>query len=92
MTLHCACGQHLRVDDPRPGRVIQCPDCGAWQRIPPAESRPTTYRRHRRRRDDGVGSILSYPVSDGPGVALLVVLPPVMWPTLFPIRQEDTDG
>lgn len=83
--LYCACGHHLRVDDPRPGRVVQCPECGAWQRVPVPEARPAARRSRRKRADDGLRSCLLYPISDGSGVALLVVLPPIMWLMSVPV-------
>lgn len=85
-TLYCGCGNFLRVDDPKPGRVVQCPDCGAWQRLPYAVIHtPRSYRRRRRGRDDRLGQMLLYPFQDGPGLALLAVLPPVMWLMSVPV-------
>ncbi|MFO0956704.1 MAG: hypothetical protein U0800_04455 [Isosphaeraceae bacterium] len=81
----CSCGHILHSCNPEPGKVLQCPECGAWRRVP-LESRPLTYRRRGRKGPiDRLDRVLLYPLVDGPGVALLVVLPPVMWLLSVPI-------
>lgn len=82
----CSCGHVLTARNPEPGKVLQCPECGAWRRVPEIESRPLrSSRRRRKGRIDRLDRVLLYPLLDGPGVALLVILPPVMWLLSVPI-------
>lgn len=88
LSLHCACGRALRVFDPTPGRVVKCPDCGAWQRVPADEHlahAPMVSTRRRKEAGERLIDCLIYPVSDGPGIALLIVLPPVLWLMSVPV-------
>jgi hypothetical protein len=84
--LFCGCGRRFFPMGVEPGHLAKCPGCGAWHRVPiPGEQETwvaSPARRGRRaRRSDGssLRDCLLYPITDGPGVALLVAMPPFVW-------------
>ena len=92
-SLYCPCGRRFfPKGGTAPGKLAKCPACGAWVRVPVA---PKAEARGPARRkggsaagpsaDDTLGACLLYPVTDGPGVALLVVMPLLLWVASVPV-------
>lgn len=83
-SLFCTCGRRFFASGVEPGRLAKCPGCGAWLRVPADPDsvfRPTIHRAKPRRSPRAISlrACLLYPLQDGPGVALLLFLPPFVW-------------
>jgi len=92
-SLFCPCGRRFfPKGGPTPGKLAKCPACGSWVRVPvgaKAEVKAQA-RSHRASalgpsHSDTLGACLLYPVTDGPGVALLVVMPMLLWVASVPV-------
>ena len=94
-SLFCNCGRRFFPMGVEPGHLARCPACGAWMRVPLEDAVPNDavaqlLARNRSRRParvegDRLRDCLRYPLEDGPGVALLVFLPPFVWLMSVPV-------
>jgi hypothetical protein len=93
-SLFCACGRNFYAPGVEPGHLAKCPECGAYIRVPLGEpqegdiaARPSDAAPRRRRRASGASlrDCLLYPLRDGPGIALLVAMPPFVWIMSVPV-------
>ncbi len=86
-SLFCTCGRRFFPMGVEPGNLAKCPGCGAWIRVPIVEEDSALAPPRRRvwRPEPTAAECLLYPLRDGPGIALLVVMPPFVWLLSVPV-------